>query len=322
MKKAFVLILAALAALVFSPAALAQSFPSKQIRWLVPYPAGGGSDFMARTLATQMAADMGQPIVIDNKPGANGAIAAQDMIRSGHDGYSLLNADNCHLIYNPALYKNLSYKASDLEPVTLVGTVHMMVITGPDSPFKDAKDWLAKAKANPGKYSIASAGLGSPHHMGIEMLKHQAGLFMVHIPYRGAAPALADVAGGMVDLGMSDLAAAVAFVKSGKVRVLAVASDKRLPQLPDVPTLAEAGVKGAEAAALVGMVVPAGTPADAVAKLQQGVVKAFENPAVRGRFSDFGVEPGGISTAQYAALLKKETTRWHKLIRDLKITLD
>jgi tripartite-type tricarboxylate transporter receptor subunit TctC len=158
--------------------------------------------------------------------------------------------------------------------------------------------------------------------MAIEMLKHQAGLFMVHIPYRGAAPALADVAGGQVELGMSDLAAAAAFVKSGKVRVLAVASDKRLPQMPNVPTLAEAGVKGAEAAALVGLVSAAGTPADVVARLQQSVVKAFQNPEVRQKFLDLGVQPGGISTADYIALLKSETARWNKLITDLKITLD
>ena len=316
------LALAALAAAVATPAALAQAYPSKPIRWVVPYPAGGGADFMTRTLGAQVSAELGQPINVDNKPGGNGAIAAQDVTRSGADGYALMTADNGHLIFNPALYKSLTYKVSDLTPITLVGRVPMMLITGPNSEFKDVRDFLAKAKASPGKYSVASAGSGSPHHMALEMLKHQAGLFMVHIPYRGAAPALADVAGGQVPLAMSDLAAASSFVKSGKVKVLAVATEKRLPQLPDVPTLAEVGVKGAEAAAIVGVAAPTGTPPDVIARLQQAVAKSFQNPAVRSKFVDFGVEPGGMPTAEYNALLQSETARWHKLIRDLKISLD
>ena len=315
--------LAALATVVLaSPAALAQSYPSKPIRWVVPYPAGGGSDFMARTLGAQMSTELGQAITVDNKPGGNGAIAAQDILRIGPDGYAVMNADNGHMVYNPALYKSLTYKVSELAPVTLVGKVSMLLVAPPSSEFKDGRDFLAKAKAAPGKYSIASAGSGSPHHLAIEMLKHQAGLFMVHIPYRGAAPALADVAGGQVPLAMSDYAAAAGFVKGGKVKVLAVANATRLPQLPEVPTLAELGVNGAEAAALVGLVTVAGTPPDVIAKLQQAAAKSFQNPAVRQKFIDAGVEPGGLPTAEYAALLQSETGRWHKLIRDLKISLD
>lgn len=320
--KVLALALSTAAAVAFSPAASAQDFPSKALRIVVAYPAGGGSDFMARTLGAQMSVELGQNVLVDNKPGANGAIAVQDMLRSGADGYTLLNSDNGHMVYNPALYKSLTYKVSDLTPVTLVGKVSMLLITGPDSEFKDARDFLAKAKASPGKYSIGSAGQGSPHHMGIEMLKHQAGLFLVHIPYRGAAPALADVAGGQVPVAMSDYAAAAGFVKGGKVRALAVANDTRLPQLPDVPTLAELGIQGAEAAALVGLVAPAGTPPQAIAKLQQAAAKSFQNPGVRQKFIDAGIEPGGMATADYAALLQRETTRWHKLITDLKIQLD
>lgn len=321
--KAPALLLALLAgtAILGTPA-IAQTYPAKAIRIVVPYPAGGGSDFMARTLGAQMATELGQSILVDNKPGGNGAIAAQDVIRSGPDGYALMNSDNGHLVFNPALYKSLTYKVSDLTPVTTVGTVPMMLITGPHSEFKDMRDFIAKAKANPGKYSVASAGLGSPHHLALEMLKHQAGLFLVHIPYRGAAPSLVDVAGGQVPLAISDLAAARSFVKDGKVKVLAVASKKRLPQMPDVPTLAEMGIPDAEAAAIVGLVAPTGTPPEVVAKLQQAAAKAFAVPAVREKFVNFGIEPGGIPTAEYVALLQSETTRWHKLIRDLNIMLD
>lgn len=312
-----------LAGAAASPFALAQSaYPTKPIRWVVPYPAGGGSDFMARTAAAQMAIELGQNILVDNKPGGNGAIAVQDILRGGPDGYAVMNADNGHMVFNPVLYKSLTYKVSDLTPVSLIGRVPMMLITTPGSEFKSAKEVLAKAKANPGKYSVASAGSGSPHHLALELLKQTAGLHLVHIPYRGTAPSLADVAGGQVPLAISDFAAAAGFIKGGKVTPLAVFTAKRVPQLPDVPTFAELGLKGMEAYALVGLVAPTGTPADVIAKLQQATAKAMHNPTVSKKFVDFGVEPVGSTTAEYTSLLQSETTRWHKLIRDLKIQLD
>jgi tripartite-type tricarboxylate transporter receptor subunit TctC len=193
---------------------------------------------------------------------------------------------------------------------------------GPGSDAKDARDFIAKAKAQPGKISYGSAGAGSPHHLAMEMLKNTAKLHMVHIPYRGAAPALGDLAGGQIPVMMVDMAAGAGFIKSGKVRPLAVANDKRLPQLPDVPTFAELGFKGVETAALVGLVGPAGLPADVQATLQKQVAAAIQHPATRQKMIDFGVEPIGNSSADYSALLKSEVTRWHKLIKDLKITLD
>ncbi len=322
MKKALIA-LAVLASATASPLALAQSaFPNKPIRWVVPYPAGGGSDFMARTVAAQMTIDLGQNILVDNKPGGNGAIAVQDILRGGPDGYAVMNADNGHLVFNPVLYKSLTYKVSDLTPVSLIGRVPMMLITTPGSEFKSAKDVIAKAKANPGKYSVASAGSGSPHHLALELFKQTAGLHLVHIPYRGAAPALADVAGGQLTLGISDFAAAAGFIKGGKVTPLAVATPQRIPQLPDVPTFTELGLKGMEAFALVGLVAPAGTPPEVIGKLQQATAKAMHNPTVSKKFIDFGVEPVGSTTAEFNALLASENTRWHKLIRDLKIQLD
>ena len=304
-------------------AASAQAYPSKSIRWLVPYPAGGGADFLARTIGQQLSTQIGQPVVIENKPGGNTAIAASEVARAPADGYTVLSADNGTMVFNTALYGKLSYNPDkDLTPVTLMGRFPMILVAGPASDAKDAKDFIAKAKAQPGKISYGSAGAGSPHHLAMELLKTRTGLHMVHIPYRGAAPALGDLAGGQIPVMMVDMAAGAGFIKSGKIRPLAVANDKRLPQLPDVPTFAELGMKGVEAAALVGLVAPAALPADVKATLQKQVAAAIEQPAVKQKLIEFGVEPVGSSSQAYADLLKAENARWHKLIKDLKITLD
>ena len=304
-------------------AASAQAYPSKSIRWLVPYPAGGGADFLARTIGQQLSTQIGQPVVIENKPGGNTAIAASDVARAPADGYTMLSADNGTMTFNTALYSKLTYNPDkDLTPVTLMGRFPMILVAGPSADAKSAKDFLAKAKAAPGKISYGSAGAGSPHHLAMEMLKSRTGVHMVHIPYRGAAPALADLAGGQIPVMMVDMAAGAAFIKSGKIRPLAVANDKRLPQLPDVPTFDELGVKGVESAALVGLVGPAALPADVKATLQKQVAAAIHSPAISQKLIEFGVEPVGSSSADYAALLKSENARWHQLIKDLKITLD
>ena len=317
------------AALVALPLALgattaaAQTYPSKPIRWLVPYPAGGGSDFLARSIGQQLSTHIGQPVTIENKPGGNTAIAASDVARAAPDGYTVLSADNGTMVFNSALYSKLTYNPDkDLTPVTLMGRFPMILVAGPASDAKDAKDFIAKAKAQPGKISYGSAGAGSPHHLAMELLKTRTGLHMVHIPYRGAAPALGDLAGGQIPVMMVDMAAGAGFIKSGKIRPLAVANDKRLPQLPDVPTFDELGVKGVESAALVGLVGPAALPADVKATLQKQVAAAIHSPAISQKLIEFGVEPVGSSSADYAALLKSENARWHQLIKDLKITLD
>ncbi|MEJ1126870.1 tripartite tricarboxylate transporter substrate binding protein [Variovorax sp. CCNWLW225] len=322
MKKRLVRCLAALS-LLAAAGVSAQTFPAKPIRWLVPYAAGGGSDFLARTVAQTLSTQVGQPVLVDNKPGGNTALAAAETARAPADGYTVLSADNGTLVFNPALYKSLSYSPTkDLAPVTLMGKFPMILVVGANSGIATAKDFIAKAKAKPGDVSYASAGAGSPHHLAMELLKVEAGLFMVHVPYRGAAPALADVVGGQLPAMMVDLAAGAGFIKGGKVRALAVANPTRLPQLPDVPTFAELGYKNVEAAALVGVVVPSATPPEVVNTLNRQLVAAINEPSVRTRMVDFGVEPVANTPAQYAALLKSETARWHKLIRDLKITLD
>ena len=316
-------LITAIALLGGTVAAHAQSYPAKPIRWVVPYPAGGGSDFLARTIGQQLSQQISQPVTVDNKPGGNTAIAASEVARSAADGYTILSADNGTMVFNTALYSKLTYNPEkDLTPVTLMGRFPMILVVGPNSDVKDAKDFVAKAKAAPGKLSYGSAGAGSPHHLAMELLKVNSGLHMVHIPYRGAAPALTDLAGGQVAAMMVDLAAGAGFIKGGKVRPLAVANPTRLPQLPNVPTFAELGIKGVEASAQVGIVAPANTPADTVAALQKQVATAIQQPAIRQKLIDFGIEPVGSTPQQYAELIRTEVQRWHQLIREQKISLD
>ena len=305
-------------------AAVAQDkFPAKSVRWIVPYAAGGGSDFLARTIGQAWSAQVHQPIVVDNRPGGNTAIGASETARAPADGYTIVSADNGTLIFNPVLYKNLSYNPSkDLTPVTLMGRFPMILVAGPGEKAKTAKEFIAEVKASKDGVNYASAGAGSPHHLAMELLKSEAGLKLTHAPYRGAAPALADVAGGQIPVMMVDMAAGAGFIKGGKVRPLAVANAKRLPQLPDVPTFAELGLPSVQAAALVGMVAPAKTPAPVIAALNKQVVAAINEPAVKQKLIDFGVEPVGNTPEQFQALINSESTRWHKLIKDLNITLD
>ncbi|MFT3801023.1 MAG: tripartite tricarboxylate transporter substrate binding protein [Burkholderiaceae bacterium] len=324
MKPLFAACLFAVTALGAPLAAHAQAhpWPARPVRWVVPYPAGGGSDFLARNIGQQLSTQIGQPVVIDNKPGGNTAIAASEVARSAPDGETLLSADNGTLVYNPALYKSLSYNpGKDLAPVTLMGRFPMILVVGPGVKAADVKAFVAEIRATPDGINYASAGAGSPHHLAMELFRTEAGLKMTHAAYRGAAPALADVAGGQVPAMMVDLAAGAGFIKGGKVRPLAVANAKRLPQLPDVPTFAEMGFD-VEAAALVGLVVPSATPPDVIAAINKQVVAAINSPEVHRKLVDFGIEPVADSPTQFAELLKSETTRWHKLIRDLRISLD
>jgi len=309
--------------LALAPAWAQGEYPARPIRWIVPYPAGGGVDFLTRTVGGQLAIDAGQPVVVENRAGGNTALGAAEMLRSPADGYTVLSADNGTMVFNPVLYRNLGYDPRrDFEPVTLMGRFPMVLLVGPASGVRDARAFIEDARAYPGKISFASAGTGSPHHLAMELLEQEAGLRMVHVPYRGAAPALADVAGGQLPAMMCDLAAAGSFIKSGRVRALAVASATRLPQLPDVPTFAELGMPAVEAAALVGLVAPAGTPPEVVSRLQQSVASAIHNPAVLRKLGEYGVEPVGGTPAQFATVLHRESQRWEGLIRGLNLTLD
>lgn len=263
--------------------AMAQDkFPSKSVRWIVPYAAGGGSDFLARTIGQAWGAQAHQPIVVDNRPGGNTAIGASETARAPADGYTVLSADNGTLIFNPVLYKSLSYNpGKDLMPVTLMGRFPMILVAGPAEKAKTAKEFIAAAKASTEGVNYGSAGAGSPHHLAMELLKSEAGLKLAHAPYRGAAPALADVAGGQIPVMMVDLAAGASFIKGGKVRPWPWPMPRACPSCPMCPPLPSLGLPGVQAAALVGMVAPAKTPATVVTALNKQVVAAINEPAVK-----------------------------------------
>ncbi|PAT44002.1 Bug family tripartite tricarboxylate transporter substrate binding protein [Vandammella animalimorsus] len=300
----------------------AADWPSQSLRWLVPYPAGGGSDFLARTIGQSLSTRIDQAVVVENKPGGNTGIAASEAARAAADGHTMVSADNGTLVFNPALYQKLVYDVKDLAPVTLMGRFPMILVTSPELPAKDLAEFTALVKNSANGFNYASAGAGSPHHLAMELFRTQAKLDMTHAPYRGAAPALSDVASGQVPAMMVDLAAGAGFIRSGKVRPLAVAHSQRLAQLPEVPTFAELGLPGVEAAALVGLAVPAATPKDTIAALNRAVVETIRDPQVEKKLIEFGIEPVGNTPEEYAALLESETTRWHQLIRDLGISLD
>ncbi|MBO9513962.1 MAG: tripartite tricarboxylate transporter substrate binding protein [Variovorax sp.] len=309
--------------LLAADAAFAQSYPSRPVRWIVPYAAGGGADALARVIMPALSRELGQPVVIENKPGAASAIAAVEVAHAAPDGYTIFSADNGTLIYNPALYKKLPYDpAKDFAPVSLLGRLPTILVAGPASSAKDVKDVVQLAKAEPGKHSFASAGTGSPHAMAMELFRTQAGIDMIHVPYRGGALSLQDVAAGQVPITMTDFAGGGGMIKSGKVRALAVANATRLPQLPDVPTFAELGYKDVLAEAFGGLVVPARTPPAVIARLQDAAQKAVADPEVHKKLIDIGYEPVGGTAQQFQAMLQKDIPRWHKLIRDLNISLD
>jgi tripartite-type tricarboxylate transporter receptor subunit TctC len=306
-----------------APAGAASDYPSKPLRWIVPYAAGGGSDFLARTIGQGLSERLGQPVIVDNKPGGNTAIGASETARAAPDGYTVLSADNGTLVFNPVLYKQLSYDAAkDLAPVSLMGRFPMILIVGPAMKATNLKEFIEEARSRPTGLDFASAGAGSPHHLAMELFKIETGLKMVHVPYRGAAPALADVAAGQVPAMMVDLAAGAGFIKGGKVRAIAVANATRLPQLPNVPTFAESGYKNVEAAALVGMVVPAKTPPAVIDVLNKKLVATIKDPTINQRLVEFGIEPVGDTPQEFSALLESERARWQKLIKDLNIKLD
>jgi len=299
------------------------TYPNRAIRWVVPYPAGGGSDALARMIMPELSKRLGVPVVIENKPGAASAIAASEVARSAPDGYTILNADVGTLVYNPALFKKLSYDpAKDFRPVSLLIRLPTILVIGPGSPANSVKELFELVKAQPGKISYGSAGPGSPHAMAMELLKAKVGLDMVHVPYRGGALSLQDVASGQIPMTMTDFAGGGGMIKSGKVRPLAVATAKRMEQLPDVPTFEELGYPGIHAAVFTGIVVPAATPNDIVLKLQKGLQEAVAEPSVRARLVETGHEPIGGTAEQFAAFLQQETPSWHKLIKDLNLSLD
>lgn len=295
----------------------------KPIEWVVGYAAGGGSDALARTVAEPLAKALGRTVVVNNKPGAATNIAADYVAKSRDVGNIIFTADFATLAANPALFAKLPYDAEkDFRPVGLLARFPLLLVAGPAVPAKDWKEFVAWAQAQPQGVTYASAGAGSPHHLAGELLREQSGLSLTHVPYRGAAPAVQDIIGGQVAVGIIDTAAAQQHIASGRLRALGVASRTRIAALPNVPTLAEQGLKDFEAFAWQGVAVPSATPPEFVAKLSQALQAVLAAPATKARFDALGLEAMPGSPEEMARFARAERERWGKVIRANNIRLD
>ena len=306
-----------------APWAAAQSLPDQPLRWIVPYPAGGGTDVLARTVAEAMRETLGQQVVIDNRPGASTNIGAQIVATAKPDGGTFMSADNAVLAFNEHLFSKLPF--SPEKDFTYVGGISrfpLALVVHPGFEAQTLKDFIAYAKAHPGRINYASPGNGSPHHLAMEMFKLRTGTFMTHIPYRGAAPAMQDVMGGQVPCMFLDLAAGLPVIQSGKVRALAIGSAQRATQLPNVPTLAEGGVKNSEVFAFQGILAPAGVPSATTGRLNAELNKALDSEAVKKRMADFSMEALPGTPDQFRAFARAESKRWGEIIRTVGIKLD
>jgi len=314
---------AALLALPLSAPSAQENYPSKPIRWVVGYPAGGGTDVLARNVGSQLAVELGQPVVIENRPGAAGIIAGDHVAKAVADGYTIMTGDNGMLVYNPALYKDLSYRPdTDYKPVGLMAKIHLLLITHPESGIKDGKELLAAMKANPGKFYYATPGSGSPHHLAMELFKDETGIDAVHVPYKGGAAAINDLMGGHVPLMLLDLPSGAGAVRSGKVVPLVSFSSERIEQLKDVPTMGELGYPEVEAYAWSGVVVPNQTDDAIVDRLNTALVQSLAHEDVRKRMYEAGQDPIPGTPQDMADYMKQETQKWHKLIADRQITIE
>ncbi len=298
-------------------------YPAQVIQWIVPNPAGGGTDNLARALADSMRTSLGQQIVVDNRPGAATNIGADHVARAKPDGYTIMSADNALMFLNEHLFRKLPFKPeSDFTYIGGIGRFPLLLVVHPGFPVSSFAEFMARLRADPGKDSYASVGLGSPHHLAMELLKNRTGTSITHVPYKGAAPAMQDVMGGQVPVMFLDLASGLGAIQSGKLRPLAIGSPSRSPILPNVPTLAELGVEKAEVFAIQGVLGPAGLPAAIVARLNDELNKALADPAVLQRFSGFGFEPLRMRPDEFKALVRAESSRWGPVIRAANVTLD
>jgi len=304
-------------------AAPAQIYPSKPIRLIVPFAAGGGNDNVARLVGKRLADSLGQPVVVDNRPGAGGVVGAELAAKSAPDGYTLfLGGVGSHAI-NPNLNEKLPYDPiRDFAPVELLAQAPLILVVHPSVPARDVAEFIAYARAHPGRLNFASNGNGSSSQLAAVMFDSMAGVDMVHVPYKGLSPALTDLLSGQVQLMFSSVVAILPHIKAGKLRALAVTGATRLASMPDLPTIAESGLPGYEASSWYGILAPAGTPREIVAKLNAELSKALEQPEVRASLIAEGAEPAGGPPERFAAHIRTEKERLGKLIRDAKIRLE
>ena len=303
-------------ALAATPAFAQGAFPAKAITIIVPFSAGGATDILARVIGQSMSRDLGQPVIIDNRAGAGGNIGTQLVARAPADGYTLLMGTVGTHAINQSLYRKLAFDPiKDFAPITRVALVPNLLVAHPAQPFKNVQELIAYAKANPGKVTFGSSGNGSSIHLSGEQFKHMAGINIQHVAYKGSAPAVNDLLGGHIAIMFDNMPSAIGHVKAGKLRPLAVTTPKRSPALPDVPTIAEAGLPGYEATSWFGMLAPARTPAPVMAKLNASILKALADPEVKQKMAEQGAEAYGETPQQFAAFIASETVKWGKIVK-------
>lgn len=306
---------AVLATGLVSPVALAETWPTKPVRLIVNFPAGGAADQIARTISQPLSEALGQPVVIDNRGGAGGNLGGDIAAKAPADGYTLLLSSGGMVSVNPHIYPKMSFDpVKDLVPVAAAARVLVFLEVRPDLPVRSIQEFMAYLKANPGKLSYGSPGNGSSPHLAGELFKDQAKLFAIHVPYRGAAPAMQDLLGGQIDF-MFDPGIGLNHVRSGKLRLLAVGSTKRSPLFPDVPTLDEVGLKGFDADTLFGVYAPAGTPAEVIGRVNREVNKILATAAVKERISALGGVPAPMTPAEFGARAAEDGVRFGALIK-------
>ncbi|MFT3813683.1 MAG: tripartite tricarboxylate transporter substrate binding protein [Acidovorax sp.] len=318
------IVAAALAGLALSATAQAQQpFPSKPIRIVIGFPAGGPLDQHARLLTDKLQGVLGQPVLVDYKAGAGGTVGAQDVMKSPPDGHTLMLANTGVMVINPALYGKLPYATlKDFVPVARTAMQPLALLVNNKVPAKNLQEFIAYAKARPGQINFGSAGNGGISHLVPEMFKNATGLYMVHIPYKGSAPAFTDLMGGQVQFMAESIPQAAAYHKQGKVRALAVTSRERNPALPDVPTAIESGLKGFEVVGFYGFLAPAGTPPEVVAKLSDAFGQVLQMPDVRNRMVSQGADPAFLGAADFAKFLAAEMPRWAEVVKQSGSKLD
>lgn len=309
-------------ATAYALAAGAQNYPTKPVRIVVPFPAGGGVDLTARTVSQKLTDYLGQQVVIDNRAGAAGTIGAEHVAKSAPDGYTLLVAGPGSVAVAPLLFPKLGYNPlKDLAPITMLVTMPYIIVAHPSVPAKNAAELITLAKANPGKLNMASGGAGTGQHLAGEFFNVLAGIKMIHIPYKGTAPAIADIMGGHADLTFSD-PSVLPQLQAGRLKVLGVSGTKRYPPLPNVPTVNESGLPGFDALNWYPLMAPAGTPRDLVMKLNTEALKALNSPDVRDKLMAQGLIPAPMSPEQLGQFIREDYERWARVIKAANVKLD
>ncbi len=322
-RRAALAALASAAALLCSGTALAQAWPAKPIRLVVPFPAGGGTDIIAREVSGRITQNTRWAFVVDNRPGSGGNLGVDAAAKSAADGYTLVLGQTSNLAINPSLYSKLPYDpVKDLTPISLVGASPMLIVVSADSPYKTLAEVIAAAKARPGTINYATSGNGTVAHLATELFQRESGTKLTHIPYKGASQGINDVIGGSVQLYVSSVPTLIGHIKSGKLRPLAVTSLKRVDDLPQTPTVAESGLKNFEAATWFGLLGPAKLPPEIVNQISAEVAKALASPELRKKMDDQGVDVTPSSPAQFATLIQNDIAKWGKVVKESGAKID